>query len=178
VCAYCGQGLKGDRSDSHIDHFWPQQYFNPQSMPDRPDRTLDYENFFASCGPPGLPTAVGRIPSTCGDHKGNWFDPTNYIMPSHVGCEQRFSYGANGQIMPASPTDAAAANMISVLNLNEPALQYQRQQIIIGIEQAIAAGDFTLATRDDEIAAWRRPNDGKLKSFGHVAARYLESEPL
>jgi uncharacterized protein (TIGR02646 family) len=168
VCAYCGRSLKADRTDSHIDHFQPQARF--------PDLALDYGNFFASCGPSHLPHPSAKtLPRTCGDAKGDWFDDQFHIKPSEPGCEQRFTYGTTGEIF-ATPGDQAALNMILHLRLDDSTLKYERGQIIQEVEQAIAQGHTSAA---DEILLRRTPGpQGRLPSLGHVAARYLENEPL
>lgn len=165
VCAYCGTGLKGENGDSHIDHFWPQAHF--------PDRILDYANLFASCGP----SSQKKAPKTCGDAKGDWFDQENIDhIPSQPGCEHRFRYDARGWMHPA---DALASSVITQLNLNDPSLREERRRIVKGIEDAITAGEITPADVAQEIASWRAPDAaGRAKSFGHVAARYLEDEPI
>jgi uncharacterized protein (TIGR02646 family) len=175
VCAYCGRAVNADRSDSHIDHFWPQAHFNGSAAP---DRTLDYDNFFVSCGPIREPGSRKTVPRTCGDAKGDWFDPVSHIMPSDPNCERRFTYGATGEISPSVPGGQAALNMIKHLYLQEKGLQYERQQMIADVETAIEHGAMSRVSLADELRFWRTPKDalGRLPSLGDVAARYLETE--
>lgn len=165
VCAYCGREI--DDGGSHIEHFLPRSKF--------PERELDYANFFASCGPSGKKSA----PKTCGDAKGHWVptDPVN-LIPSHPYCEKLFRYDG-GAVNPANSSDQHVIDAIAALNLNENSLQQERRKIIAGLEAEILAGKITAENVAAEIA-FRRAKDGygRCKNFGHVAARYLEEEPL
>lgn len=166
VCAYCGRKI--DDGGSHIEHFLPRSKF--------PERELDYANLFASCGPSGKKSA----PKTCGDAKGYW-DPTDPVnlIPSHPDCEKRFRYESNGAVNPVDPSDLHVFKAIKVLNLNDDSLQLVRKSILAGLEAAIRAGEITAQNAADEISSWRaKDGDGRCKNFGHVAARYLEEEPL
>lgn len=169
VCCYCGRRLPEDLSDGHIDHFWPQAHFNGT---DGADLSLDYLNFFRSCGPKGLPGVPKERPTTCGDAKGDWFDQDNYIKPSDEGCEQRFQYGQSGMIAVVDPNDQAAKNMIAVLALNDKALDIEREVILADLEDALRNGEFPV----NELARARTHVDGRLPGYGHVVARYLEVE--
>jgi uncharacterized protein (TIGR02646 family) len=175
VCAYCGRAVKADRSDSHIDHFWPQAHFDGSTPP---DRTLDYDNFFISCGPTRNPGAHKTLPQTCGDAKGDWFDPVSHIIPSDPNCERCFAYGATGEISPSEQGDQAALNMIKHLCLGDTGLTDERRQIITAIEAAILDGTLPETALAAELRFWRTPQGslGQLPNFGHVAARYLETE--
>jgi hypothetical protein len=120
-----------------------------------------------------------REPSTCGDAKGSWFHPTQYIMPSDHTCEARFSYGLSGSISVTHGDDVAASKMIKALSLNNEVLAYERAQILSGIESDIESGEINAINKNEEILSWRTPDvDHQLKSFGHIAARYLEDDPL
>ena len=159
VCAYCGRKVSG-QADSHIEHYCCQTHFA--------DRELDYSNMFASCGPP----KQRRLPSTCGDAKGNTPPPAPCILPSDPGCEARFSYGESGE---AIPLDDGAKNMVPWLKLNDSSLVQERAALIAEVAKMIISGEITLSDKADEILLWRSPNaEGQLRSFGHVAARYLE----
>lgn len=166
VCAYCGREI--DDGGSHIEHFLPRSQF--------PERELDYANLFISCGPSGVEGA----PKTCGDAKGNWI-PTDRaeLIPSHPDCEMRFRYDGNGAVRPTAPNDGHVIAAIKALNLKEETLRQERQKILAGLEADIRAGAITAGNVTGEIAYWRaRDADGRCKNFGHVAARYLEEEPL
>ncbi|MEI6984740.1 MAG: retron system putative HNH endonuclease [Rhodospirillaceae bacterium] len=164
VCAYCGVKLSADETKMHIDHFWPQSHSS--------NGVWDYQNWFASCGPPGK---ENRIPSTCGDAKGDWFDPSNTdLIPSNSGCEHRFRYGQFGGITAADSSDQLVTTFIDKLNLNDASLQYNRKAIIKSIESELPSTDDDIRA---EIARWREVDgDGCAKSFGHVVANYLECE--
>lgn len=160
VCAYCGRAIGLADRDSHIDHYYCQNLF--------PDRTVDYANMFASCGPP----QQKRLPSTCGDAKKGVPPPDPCLLPSDPSCEARFSYGESGE---AVPLDDSATNMGSWLKLNHPALVQERAALIAMIIAMIRSGEISLPDKEEEIRLWRSRNvNGRLRSFGHVAARYLE----
>ncbi|KRC06172.1 hypothetical protein ASE23_27205 [Rhizobium sp. Root73] len=167
VCCYCGRPLKD--GDGHIDHFWPQAHFDGVSGP---DFTLNYNNFFRSCGPPGNHGVPKQRPSTCGDSKKNWYDNVASILPSDPGCEERFTFGQSGKIGAARSDDQAALNMIGALSLDDDALDLERAAIIAEVEEVLAAG----RTAHEELLRVRARTDGKLPGFGHVVARYLELE--
>lgn len=165
VCAYCGKGPLTDRTDSHIDHFWPQSHF--------PDLALDYTNLYASCGP----ATERRAPRTCGDAKGNWFNPDNQdLFPSHPDCEYRFKYSGAGQVLPRRGEDSLARAVIKEFNLNDDILRVERRRVIAGLEEAVTGGEITAETISTEIEYWRSRIDGRHIPFGHVASRYLEDE--
>lgn len=166
VCAYCGCGLKEDCSDSHIEHFWPRSRYE--------EKSLSYENFFASCGP----YSESQNKKTCGDAKEDWHEPENStLIPSHYGCEQRFRYGANGKMSAFDSTDAIASGFVIALNLNETSLELERKTIIMGLEKDIEDGLISSANKAQEIASSRALDpQGRAKPFGHVAAVYLEQE--
>jgi uncharacterized protein (TIGR02646 family) len=169
VCGYCGRRLKDDRSDSHIDHFRPQEHYNANTGD---DLTLDYDNFVASCGPPGR---NGR-PSTCGDAKGSKFDEAAHIAPWETDCEQRFSYGSSGEIAPTEGTDLAAKTMIENLKLDDRSLVEDRRKIVEALEFSITENEITEASVPEEIARWHTADNGRRKAFSQVATRYLEAE--
>jgi uncharacterized protein (TIGR02646 family) len=167
LCAYCGRALAVDGADSHNEHFFPQSKFR--------DWELEWWNLFASCGP----QKVRHRPKTCGDAKDNWTPSPHFIIPSDPSCEDRFRYDGIGQIAPTVATDLAATAMISKLNLKEPSLTLERQQLIAALEQDIADGHINPATVPTEIALWRTTDpQGRLKGFAQVAIRYLAVEPL
>ena len=175
LCVYCGRSLESDFSDSHIDHFWPQSIFNGKT---HEDRRVCYSNLFMSCG------RDSGLPITCGRAKGNWFNPSDYIIPSDPCCEGRFIYTGAGKIEPQNPCDTATMNMIKILNLNNLALKYARKQIIQYIARTFFSDDpaTTPVTTDeiqDEIDALNAANaDGRLTGFSQVSRRYIEEEML
>lgn len=166
VCVYCGGAVSTAWQSAHIEHFWPRWKFK--------DLSFDWSNLFASCGPP---TAKGQ-PSICGGAKGNWI-PANHIDPTDPDCERKFSYDGLGQITPAALGGKPAAIMIDRLKLDDKTLDYQRGQVIGDLEREIARGRIDASNVAAEILSWRGTDGhGRLKAFGHVAARYLEDEPI
>ncbi|ESX11130.1 hypothetical protein X766_31855 [Mesorhizobium sp. LSJC255A00] len=166
VCVYCGRAITTAHNDAHIEHFWPSSKF----------ATLRFSwgNLYASCGP----ASKKGTPRICGDHKDDW-TPANHIEPTDPAVEQKFSFDAAGGINPSTTGGTQAAMMIKRLNLEDPSLRYQRAAIIGALNALIEAGGITAVNVADEIAMWRSVDgDGRLKSFGYVAARYLEDEPI
>jgi hypothetical protein len=69
--------------------------------------------------------------------------------------------------------------MIDRLKLDHDSLDYLRGQVISDLEQEIAKGAIDASNVAAEILSWRETDaDGRLRNFGHVAARYLEDEPI
>jgi uncharacterized protein (TIGR02646 family) len=166
VCVYCGAAISAAWRSAHIEHFWPSTRFLALRF--------DWSNLFASCGPP----TIKRQPKTCGDAKANWI-PVNYIDPSDPDCERKFAYDGLGQIRPSALGGHTAATMIDRLKLDHSSLDYQRGQVIADLEREIAGGAIDASNVAAEIRSWRETDaDGRLKAFGHVAARYLEDEPI
>ncbi|MCP1550225.1 hypothetical protein J2W76_003470 [Methylorubrum zatmanii] len=119
------------------------------------------------------------LPATCGTKKGDWSPISNFIFPSSLDCERRFRYDGLGDIAPKLATDAAAAEMIVRLALDNEALSLERQQVIAALEADVTSGELTVASFPQEIERWRTPDpEGRLKAFSQVAARYLEDESV
>ena len=165
VCVYCGKQIAEVGADGHIEHFYPQSLFK--------EWDLAWWNLFVSCGPP----KTKNLPKICGAAKGNWVPSGQFIYPGVADCEGRFRFDGLGQILPSQLADQAATAMILRLNLSEAGLQNQRAAIVRAIEEDIANGLIDSSKIAAEIELWRtRDEDGRLKAFGHVAARYLEEE--
>jgi uncharacterized protein (TIGR02646 family) len=166
VCVYCGATISTDWGSTHIEHFWPRSKF--------PALRFDWPNLLASCGPP----TTKRQPRTCGAAKDNWV-PANYVDPSDPDCEHKFAYDGLGQIIPSALGGMPATVMIDRLKLDDASLEYQRRQIIAELEKQVGCGTINAMTVAEEIRSWREPDaSGHLREFGHVAARYLEDEPI
>lgn len=170
VCCYCGRALKGDQTDSHIDHFRPQKIYNGEEG--MADLTLSYGNFLASCGPP---TRGGR-PSTCGDAKGDQFDEAAHVEPWDPQCERRFVYGSSGEVRAFVNGDSGAETMVEILKLREQSLVLERRTLLAAFEADIASGAITAGNVAEEIRRLRAATAGRRIGFSHVAARYLETE--
>ena len=159
VCCYCGRRVH--KVDSHIEHYRPQNSY--------PAQDLEYANLFCSRNTLVEP----RFPLHCGQAKGGKFDEALHIAPSDPGCEQRFLYAADGQILPAAPGDNRAIYMIGLLALDGKYLRNRRQEALKGL----FPDDFSFSV--DELAsiceAHRQPDaDGKMRHLAHVIARYAE----
>lgn len=120
LCVYCGRRLNMAKPGEtyHVEHFRPQSIY--------PDRDVDYENLFLSCG---LKDGRSRPSDTCGNKKGNWFDEENHIYPSYPQCTQRFKFHLDGFVYPVVDEDQSAINMITQLNLNHSELVKDRKDV-------------------------------------------------
>ncbi|MGN4155111.1 retron system putative HNH endonuclease [Burkholderia gladioli] len=176
VCCYCGGAVT--ETDSHIEHFRPQRDF--------PALQLDYANLHASCmgtsrhvfpddeGAATLNRAAKRPPTFCGDAKRNNFDEALHISPVDPNCESRFIYTSAGEILPADRGDESAKYMLKILALGLPHLSAAREEVLKVFDPTFldtVTAEELVRLRD----AYRTRNvDGKLQTFGHVAARYAE----
>ncbi|MDE0447844.1 MAG: TIGR02646 family protein [Spirochaetaceae bacterium] len=120
ICCYCEGRIAVD--DSHVEHFYPkEEYSNLQ---------LDYGNLLCSC----LRERSSGEPVHCGHRKGSWFDERALISPLQQDCETRFSFTANGEIVPRSISDKAAATTIDRLALDLPKLNALREAAIDALQ--------------------------------------------
>jgi uncharacterized protein (TIGR02646 family) len=171
VCCYCGRQI--DQSNSHIEHFRPQEF---ESL------ALDYSNLHASCIKATvtfvdnegrqLPEAI-RLPLHCGHAKGDGFDETLHIAPTDEACEDRFSYYLDGAMVAAIQDDRAAAFMLELLKLDIPFLQGRRAKAI----RSVFSDDFIATATVSELkqldAGFRRADEsGRLSDFAHAIARF------
>jgi uncharacterized protein (TIGR02646 family) len=159
-CCYCGRDI--DTSNSHIEHFRPQEQYEGLA--------LEYHNLHASC----LRETKPGNPLHCGHRKGNWFDETQHISPMDEQCEQRFRYLQTGEIQPTALDDLSATKMIEVLALDIAYLNNRRQSII----RLVFDEDFIAHASDDDltllVSAVRSSEIPNQKAFDHVIARYAE----
>lgn len=162
VCCYCGRSVS--LSDSHIEHFRPQNGGYSELQ-------LNYENLLASC----LRELKPGLPLHCGHAKTDNFDEAKQISPLEPTCEQRFIYTQLGEILPADQSDVRAAYMMSLLALDTPFLRDARAAVVSKVLNV----DFLNTASTEELqqlrdAFRRRDNEGKLPDFGHAVARYAE----
>ncbi|KVA58124.1 hypothetical protein WI61_12415 [Burkholderia cepacia] len=176
VCCYCGGAVT--EKNSHIEHFRPQSDFGALQ--------LNYDNLHASCmgtsrqalddredGANGS-RSVKRLPTFCGDAKRDQFDEARHISPADPNCESRFIYTQTGQILPSDHGDSSASYMLGILALDVQHLRAAREEVLKAFDSAFLAtvtADELMQLRD---AFRTRDADGKLKPYGHVAARYAE----
>jgi uncharacterized protein (TIGR02646 family) len=191
VCAYCGRAILSSKP-SHIEHFRPQATFR--------DLDLDWGNLFVSCGPGeereneeeeadetnGSQKETAnpkpkKLPDpliTCGAAKEDWFEiGLEAFIPSDPRSEQKFHYDTGGRILPRQSNDVLASKIIDRLNLNDRQFRGDRAKLLKGFDISFRLDQLELEDIRKEISAWRTPNrDGRLRSFGHVVALYLENE--
>lgn len=159
-CCYCGREIEA--SNSHIEHFRPQEHFESLA--------LDFENLHASCIRETKPGTTLH----CGHRKGSWFNKAHYISPKDEGCEQRFRYLLTGEIQPTDADDLPATTMIKVLALDIAYLKNRRSNTIGRLfdnEFLVTASDEDLDRLVTAIRATDMPNQ---KAFDHIIARYAE----
>ncbi len=162
ACCYCGRSIS--LSDSHIEHFRPQEA--------REDLALEYENLHASCIRETSPGA----PLHCGHAKGSDFAEDLTISPQDADCERRFMYSSqDGAIYPSDRTDTSASYMAELLKLHVRFLRDRRAEAL----KSVFDNDFVGSASDEELArlaiAYRTPDaTGRMTSFGHVLSRFAE----
>ncbi len=165
ICCYCGRQI--DLSDSHIEHFRPQERYA--------DLALNYENLHASC----IRETQPGMPLHCGHAKGAEFNEALQISPLDACCESRFAYTLDGSIIPSDATDAQAAYMVALLQLDIAFLRNRRgSQVRSVFDPAFLE---TVTTQElEELRDSCRALDvqGKAQSFGHVLARFAEQRLL
>lgn len=161
LCCYCGRKI--DRSDSHIEHFRPQESY--------PELALSYANLHASC----IRESAPGMPRHCGHGKGKDFDENLHISPTDATCEARFMYTWDGQILPKSEVDEPARYMCRLLKLDIKSLESRRKSVIGNVfDETFNTDELRLL-----IDAFRKPGtDGCLEDMAHVVARYAEQALL
>ena len=99
------------------------------------------------------------------------------MIPSDTRCEARFTYTPAGEILSKDEHDGGANSMIEQLNLNDPALVYERKKLIGEIENEIGRSNDAFHHVREIVATWRMPDsEGRLAGFAQVVYRYLEGE--
>ena len=158
-CVYCGRGISLDRNQHyHIEHFRPRSNY-PELQP-------DYTNLFLSCGP----SSDRGARSTCGHHKGDWFEEDCHIPPAPEACAERFRFRSSGRI--AGDGSPEADKMIRTLNLNHPELVTERQVMIEAVDHALNDGAPPEVLVQDFLDM---DLDGARPSFANVAIGYLRA---
>ncbi|MDD9983357.1 MAG: TIGR02646 family protein [Gammaproteobacteria bacterium] len=156
-CVYCGRGISLARKQHHhIEHFRPRSKY--------PDLQLDYANLFLSCGPDSDHGAQ----STCGHHKGDWFEEDCHIPPAPEACAERFQFRSSGRI--AGDGSPEADKMIAKLNLNHPELVTERQVMIESLDDDLNDGTSPELLVQGFLDT---DPDGARPSFANVAIGYL-----
>lgn len=165
VCCYCGTRIT--MNTSHIEHFKPRFRFTQLQ--------LDYNNLLASCN-------GSKLSHHCGHKKGNWFVDGITISPLIAGCEEKFVYLRDGQIL-ARNGDHAASETISHIGLYVDKLTAQRKAAIDGvlglieIECAGLEDSEYLDKLEELINDFINPNDeGFLEPFSQAIVYVLQEE--
>ncbi|CAH0159086.1 MULTISPECIES: retron system putative HNH endonuclease [Stenotrophomonas] len=159
TCCYCGRAIT--TSESHIEHFAPQEHYQ--------ELELDFANLHASC----IRNTEPRAPLHCGHGKGSEYDPILVISPVDPHCEARFIYNRyTGGISASKPGDASAEYMIDLLKLDIDFLRIRRRETLEGMFD----DEFEETATIDELEhlaqrATSADSTGRRVSFGHVLAR-------
>jgi len=164
LCCYCGRTIS--RTDSHIEHFRPQEAHE--------NLALDYSNLHASC----IRESEPGTPLHCGHAKGSDFDESKAISPLDEGCERRFIYSAkNGKIYPADRADESADYMVKLLKLDISFLCDRRAEVLKSVFDDKFMESASNQDFEKLALAFRQPNnEGNLTEFGHVMSRYAEQQ--
>ena len=158
VCCYCGRTVSA--TDSHIEHFRPQEVW--------PNLALDYGNLHTSC-------IRNDKPLHCGHFKANKFDEAQHISPLDPDCEARFLYTREGAIEPACSDDSGAQYMMDLLNLDCAFLNNRRKSALTQVFDPSFISTVTVPELRALAQAYRqRDSAGMLGNFSHVVARYAD----
>ena len=159
-CVYCGRAiLLTEYNTHHVEHFRPRAQY--------PDRELDFENLFISCGPQ---QRLGGPQQTCGNKKKAWFDENCHVEPSpEEACQGRFVFVSDGRIRGDGTPESD--KMIDILNLNYPELIAERSTLIEELDAELSKGVPTC----ELIESFRHlSTEGARVSFSNVAIHYLQ----
>ena len=155
-CVYCGRGISLNRNQHyHIEHFRPRSNY--------PELQLDYTNLFLSCGP----SSDRGARSTCGHHKGDWFEEDCHIPPAPEACAERFRFRSLGHITGDGSSEAN--KMIGALNLNYHGLVKDRREMIETLDDALNNGVLPEVLIQDFLYVDAK---GTRPSFANVAIGY------
>ncbi|MDY0321514.1 MAG: retron system putative HNH endonuclease [Arcobacteraceae bacterium] len=160
ICCYCEQKL--DISDSHLEHFIPQ------NLDEFSEYLFDYNNILCSCQ---LELESGA-PRHCGNSKGSWYDKDLLVSPLDPMCETKFTYTLDGQI---SHTDEASKLTIKHLQLDIDKLNKLRESAIDSILYLDPVAKDVLLTEDEskEFAQkYLQKNNGRFNEF-YTTIEYL-----
>lgn len=138
ICGYC-EGSLGEFG-RHIEHVEPKG-----GIGGNPARIFDYSNLIASCQGD---QQTGQSADSCGHFKDQYirkqgaFVLADFVSPRQPGCDLKFRYLSNGQVIPrATPgtVDYTRANYtINAAGLNSNRLQNRRRQIAAKLIRQIA----------------------------------------
>lgn len=170
LCVYCGRRLELERDNQgqpqcHLEHFRPRAAY--------PDLTFDHNNLFVSCGP----AVAGDRPSdwlkTCGIHKGDAFDESLHVPPDRDACQARFKFSTAGHVV-SDENDAAAHEMIRVLNLNAPHLVRERSDLVSILSNEVARALQNGVGGDVIATSILTDREGATASFAHMRKQLFD----
>lgn len=134
LCAYCCGRITEDKAhNEHIEPRHPGKYVSK--------RSLDYMNIVASC----------NNSETCGNKKGNNYDPQNFVSPLDEDCEDKFTYYPDGKIVGDEYT-------IDLLNLNAYELKNARKAVMKKLQ---------CFTKEDIEICYMNEDDGKYPAYDY-----------
>lgn len=159
LCCYCERELKNN--DYHIEHL------KPKDQNKFPELQLVYSNLLCSCQ---RNIEKGK-PRHCGNSKDNWYIESDFVSPFDLGCERRFKFTGDGQILPADENDNAVKITIEKLQLGIDKLNNLRKNAIAPfLDQSLSQEDLSLFTKGYLID--KNQNEGKFNEF-FTTIKYL-----
>lgn len=160
ICCYCGMEISDE--NSHIEHL--------KTQTSHPHLSLEYTNLLASCGISETYRPAYYSEPHCQEHCGRKRQHNDLsIKPTEPNCETKFSYTAEGEILPNTETT------VITLNLNYTELRKLRKAAIEGA-MSLIEDEFS----DQEIALFaksfeQRDREGKFQPFCFAIAYFLNS---
>jgi uncharacterized protein (TIGR02646 family) len=178
LCAYTGLRIwhktASGESNAHIEHLKPRSRSNRE---DKPEETTDYGNLVA-CYPGDRQPHPGFGAAQKADWPKDAQEAALFVSPLSEGCEGRFRYKINGEMLPSSPQDKAAVATIEKLKLDDPkgALRNLRGQCLARVlklrskeaQQWIHNLDGETGSRAEFCFALRQALEGQIKRLGHI----------
>jgi uncharacterized protein (TIGR02646 family) len=129
LCCYCEVKIESDYT-SHIEHFKPRSQFQRD--------IFKYGNLLASC----------VLNDSCGHKKqGEYF--SRMVSPLDSGCQGKFTYTANGRIIPKDEKDSFAQRTIDLLGLDCKDLRHRRRAILRTLDSPGMDNDYILESIDN-----------------------------
>lgn len=161
ICCYCERELVV--GEFHLEHL------KPKDKNKYPQEQLAYENLLCSCQ---LELEEGE-PRHCGNSKGSWYEENQIITPLDSGCEGRFKYLLDGQVLAIDDNDLAAKTTIFKMQLGEEKLIDLRKNVIESFTDENLSEEEVKLLIEDHLRD-KSHNGGKFNEF-YTTIKYLAS---
>lgn len=183
LCAYTLKLI--DAKSAHVEHLKPQRKCREEDAQREAKKValcredIAWNNLVACFPAPNAaaPPGYGAV------KKDKWWPAigaNGFVSPLNADCESRFHFELNGAIRPANATDAAAAETINEIGLDDSRLQELRRRAFIemGLHPRSERPLRSPTKVRQLIAAWlHRDGNNKFKEFcvplRAVALRHL-----